>query len=86
MSLAILALSDQDGAIKLDLEYDGGFDRDSHAHQHMQLLVKAMDTLAHRIPEIEPALTATAQAAAESALLDAMGRPMLVDSGDGDEA
>lgn len=79
MALAMLALSDRDGAIAMDVEYVDGFDKTSHAHQHMQLLVKAMDGLAARIPEQEPQAGEISQAAATSAILDARGRPMLVD-------
>ena len=57
MAVAMIALTDEDGSIRLDAEFvmaDGqqGFDRSSPAHQHAALLRKTMDTLAKRLPDV----------------------------------
>lgn len=51
MSKATITFSDQDGAIKADVFYEGGFQKDSHAHQHMQIVLKMMDQIAEPIKE-----------------------------------
>ena len=51
MAEAILMLSDKDGSIALEVLYEGGFDKASHAHQHMLLLTKSMNTIARKIEE-----------------------------------
>lgn len=66
---AILMLSDKDGQIAMDVSYEGAFDRASPAHQHMALLLKAMDTLAMRQPDPVPQADAPR-------LLDATGEPL----------
>ena len=63
MSAAHIVLEDTDGQIAMKVTFSGaqgqGFDRDSHAHQHAQILIKMMDELctkAEAQPVAEPAL------------------------------
>lgn len=61
MAYAILMLSDEGPAIGMHVAWgDEGAtcDIQSPAHQHMQLLIKAMDTIAQRVPDREPLPTA----------------------------
>jgi hypothetical protein len=61
MAYAIMLISDEGPAIHMHVEWgDKGatFDIQSPAHQHMQLLIKAMDTIAQRVPDSEPLPTA----------------------------
>ncbi len=86
MAIAILALSDRDGQIAMDVQFemldgDLGFDAQSHAHQHMRLLLKAMDTIAQRIPDSEPAAHPVALAAKQ--VVDVEGRRILIDGEEG---
>jgi hypothetical protein len=67
MAEAILMLSDKDGAIAMDVSYEGPFDKTSPAHQHMLLLTKAMDTIAQKIADDATPMRETAQAAAQAA-------------------
>lgn len=69
MAEAILMLSDRDGQIAMDVSYEGRFDIASPAHQHMALLLKAMDTLAMRQPDPAPE-------GDKPRLLDAAGEPL----------
>lgn len=44
MAISFLALSDQaDGKVKLELQYEGGFDPKSHAHQQLKLVLTILD-------------------------------------------
>lgn len=64
MSVVHINLEDVDGKINFQSVYSGGFDPNSHAHQHARLIEKVMDKLAraegdpavilsdHTIPEI----------------------------------
>lgn len=45
MSRATLVLSDKYGMVDASLVFDGGFDAQSPAHQHAQILVKLMDEM-----------------------------------------
>lgn len=54
MASAILMLSDEGPAISMHLSWEGAFDAQSPAHQHMLLLKKAMDQMAQAVPDSEP--------------------------------
>ena len=64
MAHAILMLSDNGSTVAMHVEFSGAdgkpapFDIKSPAHQHMQLLIKAMDQIAARVPDAEPLPTA----------------------------
>ena len=62
MAEACIILTDDGPAIQMHVVWgdkDGAeFDRQSPAHQHMQLLISAMDTIAQKIPDSEPLPTA----------------------------
>ena len=71
MAKVTITLSDQDGAIKADVVFQGGpFDPKSHAHQHAQLLLKHMDEIAQRQgePEIKAIDKLHEQAARENSV------------------
>jgi hypothetical protein len=47
MGISFLALADQkDGSVKLEMQYEGGFDPKSHAHQQLKLILSIMDRVA----------------------------------------
>ena len=46
MSKATLTLEDKDGQIQLSIFLEGGFQADSHAHQHAGLILKYLDSIA----------------------------------------
>lgn len=63
MSTATVTLEDVNGQIAMKVTFSGdngqGFDKDSHAHQHAQILVRMMDELCTKVEqpaEPEPAL------------------------------
>lgn len=59
MTKVTITLSDRDGAIAADVVFEGGFQKDSHAHQHAHLMMSYMDTIAQRMEEKSaPALVA----------------------------
>jgi hypothetical protein len=72
MAYAILMLSDEGPAIGMHVTWgddaDATFDIQSPAHQHMQLLIKAMDTIAQRVPNSEPLPTAVTVARLAAAI------------------
>lgn len=44
MGVSFLALADQeDGSVKLEMQYEGGFNPKSHAHQQLKLALAIMD-------------------------------------------
>lgn len=44
MSVSFLALADQpDGTVKLEMQYEGGFNPKSHAHQQLKLVLTIME-------------------------------------------
>lgn len=45
MSRATLVLTDKYGMVDAQLVFDDGFNKDSPAHQHAQILVKLMDEM-----------------------------------------
>ena len=55
MGISFLALADQpDNTVKLELQYEGGFDPKSHAHQQLKLVLTIMERLAkHSAGDIE---------------------------------
>jgi hypothetical protein len=55
MGTATITLSDDNGEVACKAIFDGGWDKDSHAHQHANLMLKHMDELCTRVstPEVE---------------------------------
>lgn len=55
MATAHIILSDDNGAVACKATFDGGWDGNSHAHQHANLMLKHMDELCTRVstPEVE---------------------------------
>lgn len=52
MAKVTITFSDQPGGtMKADVNFAGGFQKGSMAHQHAQILLKMMDNLAQRIDE-----------------------------------
>ena len=46
MAVSFLALADQpDNTVKLEMQYEGGFDPKSHAHQQLKLVLTIMERL-----------------------------------------
>ena len=46
---AVIAIQDtEDGQIDMNLVFEGGFTPESHAHQHVNLMLKVFDTMAER--------------------------------------
>lgn len=88
MAFAIMMISDEGPAIGMHVEWGDNpadtFDIKSPAHQHMQLLIKAMDTLAQRVPDSEPLptavtvarLAANIEAKERQAIADGTAEPM----------
>jgi len=65
MSSAFIALEDHNGEVACKLTFTGGFDPESHAHQHAQILIGLMDKLCERkgepvvdqvVDEVKPAV------------------------------
>lgn len=56
MTSAIIVLEDHEGAVACKLTFAGGFDPNSHAHQHAQALIRMMDSICERQgePVIDP--------------------------------
>lgn len=52
MAKVTFILEDHDGAVACMVHFDQGFQPDSHAHQHGQILIKMMDDLC--APKEEP--------------------------------
>lgn len=47
MAISFLVLADQpDNTVKLELQYEGGFDPKSHAHQQLKLVLTIMERIA----------------------------------------
>jgi len=46
MSKAVITLADKDGQIEMSLFLEGGFQKDSHAHQHANLVLTYLDSIA----------------------------------------
>jgi len=74
MPKAVITLDDVDGQISMSLFLEGGFNKDSHAHQHANLVLKYLDSIAGMktteavqwvegafVPSAEMAATAEAQ-------------------------
>jgi hypothetical protein len=72
MAYAIMMISDEGPAIGMHVTWgddaSATCDLKSPAHQHMQLLIKAMDTIAQRIPDSEPLPTAVTVARLHAAI------------------
>ncbi len=45
MSRATMVFADKDGALDFSLVFDGGFDPNSPAHQHAQIVLKKLDEM-----------------------------------------
>jgi hypothetical protein len=98
MAYAIMMISDEGPAIGMHVEWgDTGatYDKQSPAHQHMQLLIRAMDQIAQRVPDSEPLptavtvarLAANIEAAERQAIADGTAEPMFgTREGDGAHA
>jgi len=54
MAKATLILQDVDGAIDANIIFTGGFQADSHAHQHANLLMKHMGEIARQLSDFTP--------------------------------
>jgi hypothetical protein len=74
MADAYLMLSDEGNSIRMHVEWGDRpmdtFDKESPAHRHMTLLMKAMDTIAQRAPDAEPIPTAITAARFAAAVAD----------------
>lgn len=46
MTKAVITLKDTGGQIEMSLFLEGGFQKDSHAHQHANLVLKYLDSIA----------------------------------------
>lgn len=46
MPKAIITFDDVDGQVSMTLVMEGGFNKDSHAHQHAGLVLKHLDSIA----------------------------------------
>jgi hypothetical protein len=54
MSRAIISLTDEsDGSFSTVVQYEGGFNKLSHAHQHTNILMEHLNTLAKQMEEPE---------------------------------
>ena len=55
MATATIILSDDNGAVACKATFEDGWNADSHAHQHANLMLKHMDELCTRVstPEVE---------------------------------
>jgi len=49
MATAVIVLEDDNGAVACRATFEGGWDGESHAHQHASLLLKHMDELCTRV-------------------------------------
>lgn len=68
MSTATITFKDEDnGTIRLDAVYEGGFDPQSHAHQHAYMLIKMMDSIAEKQDGTEEIVAQDAEAQAMQA-------------------
>lgn len=54
MGRAIISLVDEgDGSFSTVVQFEGGFDKSSHAHQHANILIEHLNTLAKPLEEPE---------------------------------
>lgn len=55
MATATIVLEDDNGAVACKVVFDGGWNPESHAHQHANLMLKHMDEMCTRVstPEVE---------------------------------
>lgn len=75
MAHACLVLEDTpDGQIAARATYTGGFDRQSHAHQHLQIVIKMLDQLLEPKGELPPELAHLADGPRAVATPDHVGR------------
>lgn len=64
MAAAQILLEDMNGSIACKLVFSGGFDPQSHAHQHAQILIGMMDDLCTKQDELLSVDTAKPEAPA----------------------
>ncbi len=78
MPKAVITLDDQDGQIGMTVFFEGGYQPDSNAHQHTNLIIKYLDSIAEGMKSEGEAKWVSAEDA--QAILEAETTPIAQDS------